>query len=90
MMMADDKKKRVAMIVAKLSPAKPSQESESEETPEPDDSMDMGLEAAAEDIMSSWQAKDPKAFASALKSFIQMCQDYPEQEESPESAPEAE
>jgi hypothetical protein len=37
--------------------------------------MDMGLEAAAEDIMASMQAKDPKAFASAMKSFIQMCED---------------
>lgn len=83
MMMADDKKKRVAMIVAKLSPSKPAPESE--DASEPDDSMDMGLESAAEDIMA---AKDPKAFASALKSFIQMCQDYPEQESPAEDMSE--
>ncbi len=82
MMMQDDKKKRVAMIVAKLSPASDSKNAPEENQEE--DSMDMGLEAAAEDIMAAHASKDAKAFASAMKSFIQMCQDYPEQEEPSE------
>ncbi len=79
--MADDKKKRVAMIVAKLSPA-PKPEAAPEE---PDDSMQMGLEAAAEDVMAAVQAKDAKGVASALKSFIEMCKDYTEPDESSEA-----
>ena len=83
---AGSKKKRVAMIIAKLSPAKPTEDSAPEQhEDQEDDSMAMGLESAAEDIMAAISSKDPKSLAAAMKSFISMCGDYEEQpEESPE------
>lgn len=39
--------------------------------PEEDDSMS-GLHAAAEDVMSAFEAKDVKGLASGLKSFFSM------------------
>lgn len=39
------------------------------------DDMGDGLDAAAEEAMSAVKSDDPKAFAEALKSFVQMCMD---------------
>ncbi len=37
---------------------------------------DVGLETAAEEMMAALKEDDAKAFASALKSFIEMCGSY--------------
>lgn len=74
----DDKKKAVSIIIAK---AGKRDEKGNQEPPEMDEmeseeneSGDMeGLNMAAEEILAALDAKDPKALAEALKSFMEMC-----------------
>lgn len=54
----------VASILGKLT-SKPAEEA-------PED-YDVGLEAAAGEIIAAAESKDPAALASALKSFVEMC-----------------
>ncbi len=37
------------------------------------DEADPGEEAAAEEMLSAFQSNDPKALASAMKSFVEIC-----------------
>ncbi|MCB0801745.1 MAG: hypothetical protein KDB74_01490 [Flavobacteriales bacterium] len=41
-----------------------------EEKPEIDEDLEIGLEAAAEEMMSALEGKDIKSFVEALKSFL--------------------
>jgi hypothetical protein len=73
MILSSDPKKMASVIVA----SSPS-EGASKEAPE----LDPGLESAAEELIQAFEAKDVKAFASALKDFVSMCSgmDYSEDE----------
>lgn len=44
-------------------------------------SYDVGLDAAANEIMTAISMKSPERLKSALRSFYQMCQDCDEQED---------
>lgn len=59
------REKGLAIILGRLS--KPKEESAEEEGGE-------GYAAAAEEVMSALKAEDAEGFATALKSFITMCQ----------------
>ena len=74
--MSDDKKKMATLIVAGL--RKP----ESEPQPQPESEDTSGHEVAADEILSAVQAKDPKALSEALKSFVEMCMSYDDEEQS--------
>lgn len=87
MMMAGDKKKAITLIINKMkdksydgmkeSNEKAMEAPQNEMGDEVDNSM--GLNAAAEEMMSAMERKDASAFAAALKSFMEMC-DYEEPE----------
>lgn len=65
-----DPKHVAAMLVGEMHPddhGGPA--AEGQEGAEPDE----GEAAAADEVMSAMQSNDPKAFASALKAFIQIC-----------------
>jgi hypothetical protein len=85
MMMADDKKKHATIIIARMQKGKaPQESSDAKEEPMQGPEDMMGLETAAEDIMSALHAKDPKALVSSLKHFMEMC-DYSSSEQEPSS-----
>lgn len=72
-MMANDKKKSITLIMNKMR-GKPEEMTEAptnEMGDEVDDSM--GLDTAAEEILSAVASKDAKALKEALKSFMEMC-----------------
>lgn len=80
-MLMKDPKKSIAMILAS-GPKKP-------DVPEGDqDDSSMALDSAAEELVSAIHAKDTKGVVSALKSFMDMCDD--DDSEQPESEPEQE
>lgn len=68
MLLKDDKKKMVTIIAGKLG-EKPV---ETENDVEQDKSI--GLESAAEEIISAVHSKSPKAVVEAMKSFMEMCE----------------
>jgi hypothetical protein len=74
MILSSDPKKMASVIVA----SSPSEGASKEAAPE----LDPGLESAAEELIQAFEAKDVKAFASALKDFVSMCSgmDYSEDE----------
>ena len=84
MLMKDDKRKAVTMIMGKLKgethpdnlKPKESEYMDKAPTNEMGDEMDasIGLDSAAEEMMSAMESKDAKAFSAALKSFLQMCE----------------
>lgn len=85
MMMSDDKKKGVTVILESLM-AKPAKQGEYGD--EMDDSY--AYKAAAEELISAIKAERPGEVAEAMKSFIEMCMmeadmEAEGQEESPES-----
>lgn len=84
-MLMKDPKKSFALLIASKGKM-PENAQPSEHGAEADNSI--GEESAAEEIMNAVHAKDPKSLAAALKSFIQMCENYEEQE--PESQPPSE
>lgn len=51
----------------------PEMEMEMEDEVEDESEMSEGEMAAVEEMMSAMDAKDPKAFAEALKSFLEIC-----------------
>jgi KaiC/GvpD/RAD55 family RecA-like ATPase len=76
--MLDDKHKKglAAIIIANAKPKHDMKEEESE---------DVGLESAAEDILAAIEKKDVKALVESLKAFCQMCdEDYVDEEKSEE------
>jgi hypothetical protein len=74
-----DPKKLSAVIVAKMKGDK----EEMSDKPMTEDGAEMspnlGLESAAEEIMSAVKSGDSKLLVDALKSFVEMC-DYSEEE----------
>lgn len=75
----NDPKKVAAMILIKKGDGSAESKDESKSIEKKTD-MDMGLVAAADDIMSSIEKKDSEGVAIALKSFIEMCGSYSEEE----------
>lgn len=72
MIMMGDKKKMVAGIMSKLNDPQPSEQSvPTQDGVEQDDSI--GLESAAEELVSAIDSKSPKAIAAAFKSMLEMC-----------------
>ncbi len=68
-MAVSDPKHVAAMLVGQMSPHGGAGDEPGEQSEE----TDPGEEAAAEDMMAALDAKDPHAFASAMKSFMQIC-----------------
>lgn len=83
--MMQDKKKAVSVLIARMK--KPSEEvSKAPEKDGVEQDSSMGLESAADEIMSAVESKNPKALVSALKSFMEMCDnESPEHEQSESS-----
>ena len=83
MLMKPDKKKSIAsLIIGSSAPQEGASEMPGQEE-EPQG--DMGLESAAEEIMSAVKSGDAKGLVDALKSFMDMCESSePEQEEPPQ------
>ena len=75
-MMGSEKKGIASLIMGK-------DESGPEEIGVEKDS-EMGLSAAADDILSAIEMKDSKGLKSALKSFLEMCEPEGEHEEKEE------
>ncbi len=74
--MLKEPKGLAALIIASKKPPKADEkmlgetEMESEEDGEDEN---VALETASEEVMAALDQKDPKAFAEALKAFIEMC-----------------
>ena len=81
-MMGDEGKKK-SMISIIMGKSKPSAPVESEED-HSNEEGDMGLESAAEEILSAIEAKSAKDLVAALENFIELC-DKEEESESPET-----
>lgn len=63
-------------IIASMPKGKSKKASDEDMEDMPEDSeedMDAGKEAAAEEAMAAVKADDPKAFAKALKAFVDLC-----------------
>lgn len=73
MLMKPDKKKNMASLILGSASSSPMDEmkSSNEEMSEAPQ-MDEGLLAAAEEMMSAFEAKDVQGLAQALKSFLEM------------------
>ena len=70
-MFGKDKKKLAMLVLEKAKKAmKPKEDLSSEE----DVSSDEALESATEDMLSAIESKDAKAFAEALKDFLDICE----------------
>lgn len=67
-----DPKHVAAMLVGEMDPHGSHAEGGSEDSAEGGET-DEGESAAADEVMQAMQSNDPKAFASALKAFIQIC-----------------
>ena len=73
--MLKDRKKAVADILIALAPSKKESPMSGmgEKPEEEEDGMDMGLEAAAEDVLVAIKRQDAKALAEAMKALVEMC-----------------
>lgn len=81
-MLMKDNKKGMALIIAKKL-GSPEQAPMSDDGAEMDSSI--GHKSAAEEILKAVESKDASALVDALKSFVEMCQNDYEPEESEES-----
>lgn len=89
MIMSDNKKKSVSLILEKMKGAKegPTMEAaQNDDAGEVDNSV--GIDSAAEEIMQAVESKDAKALVSALKSFIDMHDEQQPEEQAQESSEE--
>lgn len=88
MLMKDDKKKGVTIIMEKLmaGPEKAKPMKTNEVGDEVDDSY--GMKAAAEEIMSAVKSENPAALMQALKAFMDMYEAEEDMEEEESYAPE--
>lgn len=76
MLMKDDKKKSVSLIMGKLMGDKPEvSEAPTKDGVEQDDSV--ALDTAAEELLSAIESKSPKGIVAAIKSMIEMCSNEP-------------
>lgn len=72
MLMKDDKKKSVSLIMGKLMGDKPEvSEAPTEDGVEQDDSV--AVDTAAEELLAAIEAKSAKGIVQAIKSLIEMC-----------------
>jgi len=87
MLLKDDKKRMATIIVGKLS-GKPESMEEKPKN-EMGDEMDseMGLDAAAEELLSAMHSKDPKMLKHALRSFMEMIMNEMPEESSSHDYP---
>ena len=76
MLMKDDKKSAVALIVSK---AKGPSNIDNMKPPMAEDSESTGPETAAEELLAAIQSNDPKQVVEAFKALMEMC-DMPEME----------
>jgi hypothetical protein len=87
MLMKDPKKGMAAMIIAKMAPKpKEGEAPMNEEGAMPDN--EIGLKSAAEELMNAFEQKNVDGIVTALKSFMEMCDEqepeYSSEEEKPE------
>jgi hypothetical protein len=81
MLMKDDKKKAVTLIVSRSLGNDPKEKMMEEHDYEGDKKM------IAEEIMSAMESKDSEKLASSLSAFIQICEDSKDyQKEMPEES----
>lgn len=72
--MVKDKKGPVAAIIMERMKGKTAPKEDSMEMDEgSEESMDEGLIASSEELISALETKDPQAVMEALKSFIEQC-----------------
>lgn len=81
-MSPDKRKSAVAIILGGMKP----KAGKVEDEPAPE-TGDVGLETAVEEFWSAFEAKDAKAGAAALKSFLEQCHGY---DEEPAASPDEE
>jgi hypothetical protein len=88
MIMGGDKKKMAQVIVAvmdKKDPARSNAEAFKERAYEPEqEEIDPGLLSAAEEVQAAINGKDAVRLAKALKDFIYICDEIPEEMEEEE------
>lgn len=87
-MFMKDKNKSLSLIIAKMKKPEGEEMSEapkSEDGGEVDNSI--GIDSAAEEIMSAIEGKDPKGLVAALKSFMEMSAEEEPMPEEPEQEP---
>lgn len=73
----EDRKSIAKGIMAQMAGKKPEMSVEVEVEPKSDE---MGLDSAAEEILSAVEAKDASALKEAMKSFMEMCSSESEAE----------
>ncbi len=83
MLMMGPKKKIASVIVGKLK-GSPDVSEKPVDMTKPEMDMDPGLMSGAEDIISAVEQKDAKMLMSALKSFVSLCEEKEDYEESEE------
>lgn len=71
MLMKDDKKKSVALIMGKLTGSKP-EAAPSMDGVEQDDSL--AVDTAAEELAEALSSKSPKRIVEAFKSLLELCE----------------
>lgn len=72
-MIMPDKKKAVSVLIARMKQPKEEQVSKAPEKDGVEQDSSIGLESAADEIMSAVESKNAKALVEALKSFMEMC-----------------
>ena len=75
MLMSDDKKKQVTLIMKKLKGAESVEEAPVVDGAEQDDSI--AVDTAAEELIAAVESKSPKAVVQAIKSLIELIQSEP-------------
>lgn len=79
MLMKDDPRNQVALIMGKLKGGK----SETSEAPTEDGAVQddsVAVDTAAEELMAAINSKSPKAVVEAFKSLLELCQSEPSEE----------
>ncbi len=74
-MVESDKKAKAALIIAAMKPGKGMESEAGEEEGDEDGDQAAAKEDAAQGVMDALSANDPKGMASALETFISLC-DY--------------
>lgn len=83
MLMKDNKKSSLAVIIAKKL-GKPEEASSAPESEGAELDQSMGYDSAGEEILKAIESKDKAMLVEAIKNIVQMCMDESPEEESEE------